>query len=139
MPVGMKYCMKTKMKHSMGGTKMYLLRFGMKQVPVLYPPRVIPYGIHGMEGGFHEMSDGFHGISDGFHTISRWIPWNGRWIPWNGRWIPYLFQMDSIPFPGWSPYGIHVISSWNHNFTLVPHHFQSGFHMDSIWNQLKYI
>jgi hypothetical protein len=99
---------------------------------VLYPPRVIPYGIHGMEGGFHEMSDGFHGISDGFHTISRWIPWNGRWIP-------YLFQMDSIPFPGWSPYGIHVISSWNHNFTLVPHHFQSGFHMDSIWNQLKYI
>jgi hypothetical protein len=85
-----------------------------------------------MEGGFHEMSDGFHGISDGFHTISRWIPWNGRWIPWNGRWIPYLFQMDSIPFPGWSPYGIHVISSWNHNFTLVPHHFQSGFHMESI-------
>jgi hypothetical protein len=39
----------------------------------------------------------------GFHTMFRWIPWNGRWIP-------YLFQMDSIPFPGWSPYGIQVIS-----------------------------
>jgi hypothetical protein len=61
----------------------------------------------------------------GFHTIFRWIPWNGRWIP-------YLFQMDSIPFPGWSPYEIHVISSWNDNFTLIPHHFQSGFHMESI-------
>jgi hypothetical protein len=68
----------------------------------------------------------------GFHTILRWIPWNGRWIP-------CLFQMDSIPFLGWSPYGIHVISSWNHNFTLVPHHFKSGIHMESTWNQLKYI
>jgi hypothetical protein len=44
----------------------------------------------------------------GFHTIFKWIPWNGRWIP----------------------YGILVISLWNHDFTLVPHHFQSGFHME---------
>jgi hypothetical protein len=67
-----------------------------------------------MEGGIHGMSDGFHGIS--------------RWIPWNGRWIPYLFQMDAIPFPGWSPYVIHVISSWNNNLSH-----------DSILNKLNYI
>jgi hypothetical protein len=68
----------------------------------------------------------------GFHTIFRWIPWNGRWIP-------YLFHMNSIPFPGWSPYGIHVISSWINSFTLIPYNFQSRFHMESIWNKLNYI
>ena len=40
--------------------------------------------------GFHGMADGFHGLADGFHTI-----------PWN-------FQMDSILFSQWSPYGIHM-------------------------------
>jgi hypothetical protein len=36
-------------------------------VAVLYPPQVIPYGIHGMEGGIH-------GISHGFHMFGGWIP-----------------------------------------------------------------
>ena len=36
---------------------------------VLYPPWVIPCGIHGMGGGFHGMVDGFHGMVDGFHTF----------------------------------------------------------------------
>ena len=51
-------------------------------VPVLYPPWVIPYGIHGMEGG-------------------------GWWIPWTFQIIPWTFQMDSISFHGisrWIPY-----------------------------------
>jgi hypothetical protein len=43
--------------------------------PVLYPPQVIPYGMHGMEGGIHGMSDGVHGMSDGIHGISRWNPY----------------------------------------------------------------
>ena len=34
---------------------------------VLYPPWVIPCGIHGMGGGFHGMVDGFHTFPDGFH------------------------------------------------------------------------
>jgi hypothetical protein len=59
----------------------------------------------------------------GLHTILRWIPWNGRWIP-------CLFQMDSIPFLGWSPYGIHVISSWNHNLHL----FHTILRVESMWN-----
>ena len=78
---------------------------------VLYPPRVIPCGIHGMGGGFHGMGDGFHGMVDGFHTFGGWIPWNGGWIPYlfqvdsiPSRWIPYLFQVDSILLP----YGIQV-------------------------------
>jgi len=55
--------------------KQTLQTFVIKKA-VLYPPQVIPCGIHGMEGGF-------------------------RWIPWN-------FQMDSILFSGWSPYGIYM-------------------------------
>jgi hypothetical protein len=86
---------------------------------VLYPPQVIPYGFHGMEGGIHGMSDGIHGIS-------RWNPTIFRWIPWNGRWIPYLFQMDSIPFPGWSPYGIH-------HGIIILHLFHTIFRVDFIW------
>ena len=52
--------------------------------PVLYPPRVNPYGIHGMGGGLQKFQmdsmewgmdsiilvDGFHGMGDGFHTFS---------------------------------------------------------------------
>ena len=49
-------------------------------ITVLYPPQVIPYGIHGMEGGGWWIPCGFHGMADGFHII-----------PWN-------FQMDSILF-----------------------------------------
>ena len=37
---------------------------------VLYPPQVIPCGIHGMGGGFH-------GMVDGLHSFGGWIPWNG--------------------------------------------------------------
>jgi hypothetical protein len=51
--------------------------------------------------------------------------------------------MDSISFPDGfhnisrvESNGIQVISLWNHDFTLIPHHFQSGFHMESIWNEL---
>jgi hypothetical protein len=43
---------------------------------------------------------------DGFHTV---------------------FRVESI----WNPYGM---SSWNHNSTLIPYHFQGGIQMDSIWN-----
>ena len=64
-------------------------------IAVLYPARVIPYGMHGMGGGlqkfqvdsmewgmdsmewgdgFHGMGDGFHGMGDGFHTFGGWIP-----------------------------------------------------------------
>ena len=49
---------------------------------VLYPPQVIPYGIHGMKGGIHKMADGFHGLF--------------RVIPWNFQIIPWTLQMDSI-------------------------------------------
>jgi len=53
---------------------------------VLYPPQVIPYGIHGMEGGgwwipwtfqmdSMDFPDGFHGISRSFHGLSTWIPY----------------------------------------------------------------
>jgi hypothetical protein len=56
--------------------------------------RVDSDGFHGMADGFHGMADGFHGLADGFHGLSRWIP--------------YIFQMDSILFSGWSPYGIHM-------------------------------
>ena len=51
---------------------------------VLYPPQVIPCGIHGMGGGFH-------GMVDGFHSFGGWIPWNGWWIPYFSTWIPYFF------------------------------------------------
>ena len=47
---------------------------------VLYPPWVIPCGIHGMGGGLQKFQvdsmewwillvDGFHGMVDGFHTF----------------------------------------------------------------------
>ena len=52
-----------------------LQEFTTAKASVLYPPRVIPSGIHGMGGGFH-------GMVDGFHTFSIRIPWS--------------FQMDSI-------------------------------------------
>ena len=91
--------------------KTALLENSSLEFTVLYPPRVIPCGIHGMGGGFHGMGDGFHGMVDGFHTF-------GGWIPWNGGWIPYLFQVDSIPFPD----GFHTFSRW------IPYFFQ----MDSI-------
>ena len=88
-------------------------------IPVLYPPRVIPCGIHGMGGGLQkfqvdsmewgmdsmEWGDGFHGMGDGFHTFGGWIPWNGGWIPWFFTWIPY--------FSMWIPYLFHMESSWN--------------------------
>ena len=54
------------------------MSFMIIKKPVLYPPQVIPCGIHGMGGGFH-------GMGDGFHTF-------GGWIPWNGGWIPYFFH-----------------------------------------------
>jgi hypothetical protein len=86
------------------------------QKPVLYPPWVIPYGIHGMEGGIHGMEGGIHGMSDGFQMDSM------------------EFLMDSISFPDgfhtfsrWIPYGM---GSWNNNFTLIPCHFQGGIHME---------
>jgi len=52
--------------------------------------------------------------------------------------IPYGFHTDSIQFPDgfhtifrvqsiWIPYGM---SSWNHNSTLISHHFQGGVHME---------
>ena len=51
---------------------------------VLYPARVIPYGMHGMgmdsmEWGMDSIlfQDGFHGMGDGFHAFLRW---NGGWI-----------------------------------------------------------
>jgi len=37
-------------------------------------------------------ADGFHGLADGFHII-----------PWN-------FQMDSILFSQWIPYGTYCLS-----------------------------
>jgi hypothetical protein len=44
----------------------------------------------------------------------------------------HYFQMDSTLFPG----GFHTISRvesiWNHNFTHILCHLQSGFHMEQI-------
>jgi hypothetical protein len=73
---------------------------GILVIPaVLYPPRVIPYGIHGMEGGIHGMSNGIHGLS--------------RWIPYHFQVDSMEWQMDSISFPD----GFHTISRvesiWN--------------------------
>ena len=79
-------------------------------VTVLYPPWVIPCGIHGR-------GDGIHGMGDGIHTFGGWNPyfwWMDSILLVDGfhtfsRWIPYLFQLDSIPFPD----GFHTISIWN--------------------------
>jgi hypothetical protein len=43
----------------------------IKSQAVLYPPQVIPCGIHGMEGGIPGILDGSHGMSVGTHTIFR--------------------------------------------------------------------
>jgi hypothetical protein len=67
-----------------------------------------------MVHGFHKIGDGFPGMVHGFHEI--------------GGWIPHYFWMDSIPFSGWSPYGI-----------ITSHIFYAIFRVDSIWNKLKYI
>ena len=40
---------------------------------VLYPPQVIPYGIHGMEGGFQKLKMDSICLVGRFHGISRWI------------------------------------------------------------------
>jgi len=56
----------------------------------------------------------------------KWLMDSMEWYM-DSTLIPYNFQMDSIPFSGWSPYGM---SSWNYNSTLVSYHFQGGFHME---------
>jgi hypothetical protein len=73
---------------------------------VLYPPQVIPYGIHGMEGGIHGISEGFHGMVDGFHEISDGFR---------------VFEgMDSMCLGD----GLHEISDGFHNISWV----------ESTWN-----
>jgi hypothetical protein len=71
-------------------------------------------------------------------TVTSTLPSLGYsiWNPWN-------FEMESIPFSGGfhgMVDGFHTISRvesiWNHNFPLILHHFQSGFHME--WIELKY-
>ena len=85
---------------------LYARRSYVLPPPVLYPPRVIPCGIHGGGDGLHKsqvdsmewwmesmewgmdsilLVDGIHGMGDGFHGFSTWIP--------------YFFQMDSMEFP----------------------------------------
>ena len=87
---------------------------------VLYPPQVIPCGIHGRGDGLQKFQmdsmewwmdsilsvDGFHGMVDGFHGFSTWIPW--------------FFHMDSILFPhGFHPFpdGFHM--EWVHGIIIL--------------------
>ena len=50
----------------------------------------------------------FHMESMEWGVDSTWIPWNVKWIPCVWVMDSMKYQMDSITFPGWSPYGIHV-------------------------------
>ena len=88
----------------------------------LYPPRVIPCGIHGMGGGFHGMVDGFHGMVDEFHTFPHGFHTFFRWIPWS-------FQMDSMELPD----GFHM--DWAHGIMIL-HLSYTNFKVESRWNKL---
>ena len=66
---------------------------GGEEGTVLYPPQVIPCGIHGRVDGLQKFQMDSMVFPHGFHTFSTWI----------------------LSFSTWIPYGM---SSWNHNSTL---------------------